>query len=262
MLYHVLCNERSCLLQIDNIGTSSDSAICRFGPGRRELFLIHYVLAGCGSFNGQALRAGQGFLITPGSSEQYAPSEEEPWSLLWVTSRDPRMGELFKTYQADPDTQVFSYRYVAAANELAVRLRREHGKFYAASEILELFLNLYNNREKSAEHRESASELYVRCARSIVQTNLFRRLSVEELADSLGVSQPYLYRIFLQHCGCSPKQYIDKQKLQKACILLQKTEMPITEIACSVGFDDPLAFSAFFKRSVGVSPSRYREAHQ
>ncbi len=56
----------------------------------------------------------------------------------------------------------------------------------------------------------------------------------------------------------SPKQYLTKLKIKKARELLLHTDHPIYIVANSVGFTDPLAFSKFFRREMGISPSDYR----
>lgn len=139
MLYHILSYENSRLLKIDNIGFSSDPKICRFGPGKRELYLIHYVLSGEGYFNGNLLTKRQGFLITPQMSECYFPSEHNPWKLLWVTSHDPNISELFNAYDANPLSNIFEYSYSSIANNLTVMIKNNHNKIYSATEILEVF---------------------------------------------------------------------------------------------------------------------------
>ena len=60
----------------------------------------------------------------------------------------------------------------------------------------------------------------------------------------------------------SPKKYIVKEKLDKAKMMLTKTDIPITQIAASVGYPDVLAFSKVFSAYEKMSPSKYREAMQ
>lgn len=80
---------------------------------------------------------------------------------------------------------------------------------------------------------------------------------MESITLILGISQPYLYRIFVKKCGRSPKQYLEKCKLKEAKRLLCETDMSITEVANSIGFPDVLAFSKFFKHSTHISPSNF-----
>ena len=73
-----------------------------------------------------------------------------------------------------------------------------------------------------------------------------------------GITQPYLYRIFREETGLSPKQYILNEKLDHAKRLLRETEFSVSEIAGTVGFASVLDFSKFFSRQTGESPSAYR----
>ena len=56
----------------------------------------------------------------------------------------------------------------------------------------------------------------------------------------------------------SLKQYIIDRKLTIAKKMLNKTDMSITQIANSLGYNDPLAFSKLFSLNIGVSPRKYK----
>lgn len=257
MLYHILSYEKSDLLKIDNIGFSEDPGICHFGPGQRELFLIHYVISGEGFFNGTHMMKGQGFLITPHSHEHYYPVEEKPWKLLWVTSRDPHIAEIFPGYHADPKSGIFTYDHIAAAEELTQRIRKDHNKVYSASEILEIFLNLFN-RHKQQKEEKNMVDIYYRYAIDYISLNIFRPIQVADLTSTLGVSQPYLYHIFKTKCGISPKNKIDEMKIEKAMQMLKTVGMSVADVAYSLGFYTPQDFSKFFKKKIGCPPSFFK----
>lgn len=260
MLYHILSYENSNLLKIDNIGFSADPKLCRFGPGKRDLYLIHYILQGEGYFNDCLLKEGQGFLITPQTFEHYFPSDTNPWKLLWITSRDPNISEIFNAYNANPQTNSFEYNYQSIADDLTDMIQKNHNTIYSASEILEIFLNLFNHQKKSPTLHNHA-DLYYSYAINYINTNLFRPVRVQDLTEILGVSQPYLYRIFKEKCGQSPQAKINDIKLKKIKNMLQQTSMSITNIAYSLGFQTPQDFSKFFKKNVGLSPQEYRKTH-
>lgn len=258
MLYHILSYENSRLLKIDNIGFSSDPKICRFGPGKRDLYLIHYVLNGEGFFNGNLLREGQGFLITPQMSECYFPSEHNPWKLLWITSRDPNISELFNAYNANPLSNIFEYSYSSTADNLTVMIRKNHNKIYSATEILEVFLNLFNN-QKNTFRPDTNADMYYSYAINYINTNIFRPIHVHSLTELLGISQPYLYKVFKEKCGLSPQEKINNLKILRAKNMLRQETMSITDIAYSLGFATPQDFSKFFKKNTGQSPTNYRQ---
>ena len=107
-----------CVLRIENIGFSSDPVNNKFGPGKRDLYLIHYVISGKGYYNGNPVAAGQGFLIKPHTYEYYYPDTDNPWTFLWVTSLDTVMEDIFRTLAADENTKIFNYNYVADVRNL------------------------------------------------------------------------------------------------------------------------------------------------
>jgi AraC-like DNA-binding protein len=83
--------------------------------------------------------------------------------------------------------------------------------------------------------------------------------SVSDLCSAIGITQPYLYRIFKEEVGCSPKNYISEYRIKLAKKLLAETEFSVSAIADSVGFKSVLDFSKFFSKRTGVSPTEYRK---
>ena len=258
MFYHIISTENSKLLKIENIGFSSDPVNNKFGPGKRDLYLIHYVISGQGYFNGNPVASGQGFLIKPHTYEYYYPDTDDPWTFLWVTSQDTVMEDIFRTFAADENTQIFNYNYAADVRNLTCIIKQNHNKNYSSSKILEIFLNLFNRHASNTAVFKKNTDIYFEYAVNYIHTNVFRAIRVAEITDVLGITQPYLYKIFINKCGQSPKRYIDDYRLKIAKNMLLNSEMPVGTIGNSVGFDDPLVFSRFFKKNFGVSPSKFR----
>lgn len=257
MFYHIISDANTKLLGIDNIGFSSDPNNNRFGPGQKNLYLIHYVISGKGCFNGSPVEKGQGFLIKPLTFEHYYPDTENPWTFLWVTSRDPAMEETFEKFNANRETGIFEYTGVSFVRNLTETIQKNHNKLYSSPEILEIFLHLLNNHGKINKGKENLADIYYNHALNYIHSNLYRRLKVEELTKILGITQPYLYSIFKEKSGMSPKCYIDICKINEAKKLLTATELTISEVANSMGFSNISDFSKFFKNIVGLSPQAY-----
>ena len=88
-----------------------------------------------------------------------------------------------------------------------------------------------------------------------------KELTVEELAamENLSVSR---YRvIFKKLTGMSPKQYLTEIRMRRACELLIQTNVPISSIGKSVGYNDSLYFFRIFKKYNNMTPSLFRENH-
>lgn len=261
MRYSVFSNSNCSLLNILNIGYAADSLVTRFGPGVRNSYIIHYVLSGKGYFNANAVSAGQGFFITPGMHEHYYPDPKEPWEFLWVISDDQKMVNLFETLNADQGSGIFDYAYVSQIKALSSFLVQNNNKTYNGFEMLELFLKIFKFQHKNdlQTQPKTNAEIYMHAAEKYIRSNLHRSLTVSELTGFLGITQPYLYKIFKENFSKSPKQYILEQKLDLARTLLKHTDLSITHIANSVGFPDVLSFSKCFRSKLGISPQNYRK---
>ena len=91
-----------------------------------------------------------------------------------------------------------------------------------------------------------------------IQQNYTRTLSLQELADTVGVSKSYLSRIFRADAGIPLWDYLNRFRVQKAKELLALTERSITEVAADVGFEDASYFGRVFREIAGCPPRAYR----
>ena len=248
------------VLHIRQIGYSDDISVTHHGPGKRNYYIIHYVLRGKGYFNGHPVTAGQGFLIRPEDFEEYHADSEDPWSFLWVISDDADMDKIFNVFGAD-ERNVFSFDYSGAVFEIVHRMRRMKKNIIPRSEMLCIFLELLSHHERNyVPVKTPAEKLYTDIAASYIKENLDAEITVNGLSEILGVSRPYLYKVFISTYGKSPKQYINDLRISQAKKLLTETDMTATEIGCSVGYVDVLCFSKFFSAKVGLSPTEYRRS--
>ena len=99
---------------------------------------------------------------------------------------------------------------------------------------------------------------YVEETLTYLETNYSNKISVQSLADSMGLNRSYLHRLFKSATGSSLKEYLLDLRIRKACSLLKSTDLPVAIISHSVGYEDTLYFSRLFKKKKGLSPSQYR----
>mgnify|MGYP003301511317 CR=1 FL=1 len=88
--------------------------------------------------------------------------------------------------------------------------------------------------------------------------NYRNEITVQQLAKHLKISTPHLHRLFLEHTGQSPYQYILELRIQKAKELLADPILQIKYISKEVGFNHANHFIHHFKRITGVTPGQYR----
>lgn len=94
-----------------------------------------------------------------------------------------------------------------------------------------------------------------------IDRNFIRDISLNDIANSLYVSQDYLSHIFKQHTGYSPINYLINRRIGEAKKLLLTTAMSIQEISQKVGYENANYFTMLFKKATGVSPSRFRDSN-
>lgn len=79
-------------------------------------------------------------------------------------------------------------------------------------------------------------------------------VSIAGLADEFGFERSYLYRIFKQRYGISPKEYLTRIRLEKAKWLLARGHS-VAECAYMVGYSDAFSLSKAYKKYYGIAPS-------
>ena len=80
------------------------------------------------------------------------------------------------------------------------------------------------------------------------------------MATRVGISALYLARAFKAAVGQSPHQFVLTRRIERAKELLRNTEMPIIDVALSVGFSSQSHLSHWMIRHTGVSPGVYRRS--
>lgn len=83
------------------------------------------------------------------------------------------------------------------------------------------------------------------------------KLSVEELSRHVGMSRSTLYGKILELTGETPVEFIRSFKLDRAAVLLEKSEQNVAQIAYSVGFSTPNYFAKSFKAKFNILPSEF-----
>lgn len=92
-----------------------------------------------------------------------------------------------------------------------------------------------------------------------IYSHLNSRITIEELADYTGLSPSYLSRLFKQELGVAISSYINEKKIEKAQHLLKYSDYSLIEIANYLAFSSQSHFIQTFKKSVGLTPKKYRD---
>ena len=119
-----------------------------------------------------------------------------------------------------------------------------------------------NKKENLEEvNIESADEQFMRRLMKVISANMDNpELSVEMLADEVGISRVHFYRKMKDLTGQSPRDFIKSVRLQEAARLLASKKIDITGVAVATGFKTLSTFSTSFKEMYGKSPSEFMKS--
>jgi AraC-like DNA-binding protein len=108
----------------------------------------------------------------------------------------------------------------------------------------------------------SLEDQFLHKLRSAIEGQLDNaHLSIEEICQLMGMGRTTLYMKMAALTGMSINRYVRSLRLRKARELLSSSSMNISEVAYSVGFEDPKYFSRVFSEEFGVSPGNFRHAN-
>ncbi|WP_455383092.1 helix-turn-helix domain-containing protein [Salinispira pacifica] len=94
---------------------------------------------------------------------------------------------------------------------------------------------------------------------AFIDQHYAQEMSLEQLAGLAGQSVSHLSRVFKQHTGMAPVEYITAVRIRRSKELLVHPTLSIKEISVRCGYTDPTYFTRVFRRAEGMSPSEYRE---
>ncbi len=262
-------------LSIHTSGHQECIASHQWGPGIRDHFLLHHVIVGKGhlEINGQEyqLRAGDTFLIQPFSEVTYYADATDPWEYTWVGFIGDDAKNIVNVIGFTTDTPVLHHQ--ANSKQITMRLlniyKSRGGLFPNTLDMTaQLFLllselstnNLARLEEPSvlwANKKNSTYQTYAQSGVDYIHSHYSYPISIQDIADYIGVSRSHLFRSFQETYQQSPKEYLTNFRIQQACLLLKHSNLSVSAIGSSVGFEDRLNFSKAFKKIMGVAPTHY-----
>ncbi len=102
------------------------------------------------------------------------------------------------------------------------------------------------------------SKYLLQRALDYIEANLSNDVSLQAIADEIGMSRYYFCRLFKQSMGVTPHAYLTQQRLERSKELLNQHQLPISEISLECGFANPSHFARCFRKYVGLSPKQFR----
>ena len=92
-----------------------------------------------------------------------------------------------------------------------------------------------------------------------MQRHLAEPLTIPDLAARVQLSPSRFRDLFSEHTGLGPALYLERLRLRRARVLIERTFLSIKEVMAFTGYDDATRFSREFRRHHGISPASLRE---
>jgi len=99
----------------------------------------------------------------------------------------------------------------------------------------------------------------LRRIKELVQAKMEDDLSLDEMAQSVGLSTAHFARMFRKSTGETPHQFVRRQRIERAKALLRAPDARVLDVAVACGFKTQQHFAQVFRDVWGVSPTEYRE---
>lgn len=130
-----------------------------------------------------------------------------------------------------------------------------------AMSMLEQFL-IRRAQETSNTHPPNIDTRVLQVCNYLIDTLDEHEFMLDTVAQKVCLSTSRIAHIFKDQMGMSIGEWRQEQRVSRAKILLQTTNMSIADIGRSIGFEDQLYFSRIFKKRIGLSPQKYRYSTQ
>lgn len=241
--------------------------------GSREYILV-YCTKGSGYLTIDGTRhtvnAQQFFVIPMYRAFEMGSSTNNPWTIYWIHFLGSKANTIATSLHGIREIPESEYSRIAdRINSLDEMLnimeanRDAESISYVNMCLHQLFASLlFIDTYREAKYRVSTTKqnsvFYCRTIH-YMKENIPNRITISDMAQALGYSESYFYRLFYNETNQAPMTYFMNLKLRKACSLLQKTDLRVYQVAMKVGFDDSYYFSRFFKKQTGFSPKEYRD---
>jgi len=237
-----------------------------YGPKRRDYHFIHFVVKGEGTLDIQGqiypVQKNQLFIVPAGEVSTYRASVTDPWKYCWIGFLGIQSFQFLNTLMCcGPKRFVQTCQNaVYYENQIATILDISGKRISTHLRSNGIMYNLIGTllEELGADDPADLDISVPYQARQYMDLHYHDNLQIADIAAAVGVHANYLANVFQVQYHITPKQYLTRLKLDKARELLLRTNHPVYIVANSVGFSDPLAFSKFFRRMMGISPTEYR----
>ncbi|MEL7500586.1 MAG: AraC family transcriptional regulator [Planctomycetota bacterium] len=211
-----------------------------------------------------SITRGHLLFIPPNEPHVYEADHRDPWSIFWIHFDGHQTDAVLRTLGVDKSNPLV---FIPDVNKIrstfedvyaCLNYRYSDSGLLAMSGELFRFMSRVKLLRGFREPRHQYSEKKIDDTIEFMSQHLNMLIKLKDLAAHSGHSVSYFSKLFKERTGQAPMNYFIQLKVQKACELLDQTQLPVVEVAAQLGYEDPYYFSRLFKKIQGCSPMIYR----
>ena len=213
-----------------------------YGPAARPNYILHYVMKGKGI---------------------YQVGETDPWSYLWVGFGGTEAQRFVRDFGLNSRQLTCECEYGEELKEIVFEMLHHtrstaENLYYLQGKLYQFFSVLARGIEIQQYSNDTKESIHVQEAIAYIKNYYSQKITVEDIANYLALNRSYLYTIFMNSLGISPKDFLTEFRISRGKEQLALTDLSVEEIAVSCGYRNSLAFGKVFKQKVGITPTQYR----
>lgn len=212
------------------------------------------------------MEKGDLIVYPPHSTQHYSYYSSCPIVAYWIhftgTSAEQLLRENFLLEQPFfhlKDEPIFPEITMKIVREL--QLRSINYPELTCAYFQELIYHISRTLYKQQTPQTAQYDVFIPVIDSM-HNNYNQNITIEQYAKLCDMSTYYFIRKFKEYTGLPPHAYLTEIRIKRACTMLLSTNLSVSEITYSIGYDNPLYFSRIFKKNIGESPVHFRNFHK
>ncbi len=234
-------------------------------------FVFIYCMEGAGWYkigeHEYAVTANQYFILPAGVGHSYGADENDPWTIYWIHFKGKlasHFGKLStRPIEIKPGINSRISNRIDLFEEIfrTLEMGYSHENLLYACSIFYHYLGTlrYLQQYRDVARNEEQKNDIVTAAIHFMRENIEKKLTLQEIAEHTGYSSSHFSVLFSKRTGYAPLAYFNQLKIQKACQLLDFTDMKINQICYKIGIEDTYYFSRLFSKIMEMSPREYKK---
>ncbi len=225
-------------------------------PPTRKHYIFEYVTGGKGYiYIGGAwhpLERGNMYIVGKDDERNFYSDRDDPMNKIWVTFSSDYIDAMLTNYGVGSGvyrvgvSEFFESIYKVAKSSLEEK-----------EKMLRVADNVHRIILAAAASKDEQPSICVQIEDELIRS-IYKKTNLDSLAAKFFISRAHLIRLFKQHKGVTPYQFLLNERIKIARALLSTTEMSVKSISDKLCFADEHYFSHLFKQKTGLSPLKYK----